>query len=209
MTSLLIVEASPRGKNSVSHHLTGEFLKRWRERVQGDKITYRNLNEVSIPYITSSWLSAYFTPPEHHTDDMKHVLFQSDLFTKELLEADHLVISTPVYNYNVPAVLKSWIDNIVRKGVTLGFDGKGLIENKTATIIVASGGDYSEGSPIQNRDIAQQYLVMILKILGFENVLLIAGGNAKKVDMGEISMDDFIADFDAVIHQRVVDVIKK
>ena len=34
------------------------------------------------------------------------------------------MIATPVYNYNVPAALKAWIDSIVRKGLTLGFDGK-------------------------------------------------------------------------------------
>jgi FMN-dependent NADH-azoreductase len=28
---------------------------------------------------------------------------------------DGLVIGTPVYNYNVPAALKAWVDHIVRK----------------------------------------------------------------------------------------------
>jgi len=58
---------------------------------------------------------------------MKAVLQLSDELAAELLETDHLVISTPVYNYNVPAALKAWVDHVVRKGLTLGVDGKGLV----------------------------------------------------------------------------------
>ncbi len=52
---------------------------------------------------------------------MKAVLRLSDELVAELLETDHVVISTPVYNYNVPAALKAWVDHVVRKGLTLGF----------------------------------------------------------------------------------------
>ena len=38
---------------------------------------------------------------------MKAVLRLSDQLAAELLAADHLVIATPVYNYDVPAALKA------------------------------------------------------------------------------------------------------
>lgn len=209
MTSLLIIEASPRGESSVSHNLTSVFQQQWNEMMPDSKITYRNLNEETLPYVTASWLAAYFTPPDAQTALMKQELLQSDQYTQELIAADHLVISTPVYNYNIPAVLKSWIDKIVRKGITLGFDGKGLIKNKKATVLLASGGDYSEGSPIRDRDLAHQYLIMILKILGFDDVTLIAAGNAKSVDMGEISMKDFVGQFSFQLRQRIIDIADK
>jgi FMN-dependent NADH-azoreductase len=66
---------------------------------------------------------------------MKAVLQLSDELAAELLETDHLVISTPVYNYNVPAALKAWVDHVVRKGLTLGVDGKGLVTGKKATVL--------------------------------------------------------------------------
>jgi FMN-dependent NADH-azoreductase len=113
--------------------------------------------ETDLPFVNASWLQAYFTPPEQHSPEMKAVLRLSDTLVDELLVADHLVIATPVYNYNVPAALKAWIDHIVRKGLTLGHDGQGLLQGKTATVLMASGGIYSEGSPIQDRDIATHY----------------------------------------------------
>lgn len=207
MASLLVIAASPRGDESVSHNLQTAFQKIWKECSPDSRILYRNLNESPLPYVQATWLSAYFTPPEQHTTQMTKELSLSNELTNELMAANHLVISTPVYNYNVPAVLKSWIDNVVRKGMTLGYDGKGLIQNKKATILLASGGDYTDGSPIQERNIAHQYLIMILKVLGFEDVVLISAGNAKKVDMGEISMDDFVDSLLPKLRDRIENAI--
>ena len=98
-----------------------------------------------------------------------------------------------MYNYNVPASLKSWIDHIVRKGLTLGHDGKGLVTGKKATVLIASGGSYKEGSPIRDRDIATQYLRLILSVIGITDVTFVAGGGAKAVDLREETMGDFVA----------------
>jgi len=134
---------------------------------------------------------------------MKQALHQSDVLVAELLAADHLVIGTPVYNYNVPAVLKAWIDNVVRKGLTLGFDGRGMLGGKKATVLIASGGSYGEGSPIRERDIATHYLRLILGVIGIVDVTFVAGGGAKAVDMGELTMEEFVAKNAAAIGQAV------
>lgn len=135
---------------------------------------------------------------------MKAVLQLSDELAAELLETDHVVISTPVYNYNVPAALKAWVDHVVRKGLTLGFDGKGLVTGKKATVLLASGGVYTNDSPIKDRDIATQYLKLILNVLGIADVTFIAAGGAKAVDLGEISMHDFLDTFDHQIQKPLV-----
>ena len=119
----------------------------------------------------------------------------SNELVDEILAADHIVIGTPVYNYNVPAVLKAYIDHIVRKGMTLGFSGEGLVHDKVCTILMASGGVYTQGSPIRDRDIATNYLRLILKVIGIEDVTVIAGGNAKSVDMGQTTRDAFLQTF--------------
>lgn len=154
MTGLLVVETSPRGEHSISRHMTQRFLSGWRAGHPGGGVVRRDLAETDLPFVTAAWLRAYFTPPDHQTPEMKAALCLSDELVNELLSADHLVIATPVYNYNVPAALKAWIHHIVRKGLTLGFDGKGLVTNTKATILLASGGIYTAGSPIRDRDIA-------------------------------------------------------
>ncbi|MBJ2182319.1 NAD(P)H-dependent oxidoreductase [Pseudomonas veronii] len=135
---------------------------------------------------------------------MKAVLQLTDELAAELLETDHLVISTPVYNYNVPAALKAWVDHVVRKGLTLGVDGKGLVTGKKATVLLASGGVYTDDSPIKDRDIATHYLKLILNVLGITDVTFIAAGGAKTVDLGELSMQDFLETFDHQIQKSLV-----
>ncbi len=192
MTKLLVIETSPRGDQSISRNMTRQFVAEWQAAHLDGEVVYRDLAETNLQFINAPWLQAYFTPPEQHSPEMKAELCLSDELVDELLACDHLVIATPVYNYNVPAALKAWIDCIVRKGLTLGFDGKGLVTGKAATVLIASGGVYTEGSPIQNRDIATRYLRLILEVIGINDVTIVAGGGAKVVDMRETTMEGFI-----------------
>ncbi len=192
MTKLLVVETSPRGDYSISRNMSRRFVADWRAAHPDGEVVERDLMETSLPFVTAPWLQAYFTPAEQHSPEMKDALRLSDELVAELLAADHIVIATPVYNYNIPAALKAWVDHIVRKGMTLGFDGAGLVTGKTATVLLASGGVYTEGSPIRDRDIATQYLRLILTVIGITDVTVVAGGGAKVVDLGEATMDGFI-----------------
>jgi len=192
MTKLLVVETSPRGDHSISRAMTRRFVAEWRAAHPNGEVVDRDLMETDLQFIGAPWLQAYFTPTEQHSPEMRAELRLSDELVGELLACDHLVIATPVYNYNVPAALKAWIDSIVRKGLTLGFDGKGLVTGKTATVLMASGGVYTEGSPICDRDIATQYLRLLLGVIGITDVTVVAGGGAKAVDMRETTMEGFI-----------------
>ena len=193
MTKLLVVETSPRGDHSISRNMTRRFIAEWKARHPGSIVVDRDLAEIDLPFVNPPWLQAYFTPPEHHSPEMKETLRVSDELVAEILAVDHILIATPVYNYNIPASLKAWVDHVVRKGMTLGIDGKGLVTGKAATVLIASGGVYTEGSPIRDRDIATQYLRLILGVIGITDVTVVAGGGAKAVDLRETTMEGFIA----------------
>ena len=199
MTKLLVVETSPRGDASISRNMTSRFVSHWRAAHSEGKVTVRDLAKTVLPHVTAPWLHAYFTPSEQHSPEMVQALRLSDELVAELLAADHILIATPVYNYNVPAALKAWVDHIVRKGLTLGFDGAGLVTGKAATVLIASGGVYGEGSPIRDRDIATQYLRLILGVIGITDVTVVSGGGAKVVDMGGATMPDFIGGLESEI----------
>ena len=199
MSKLLVIETSPRGDFSISRNLSHRFLKGWQAAHPGGEVVNRDLVDTDLAFVNAPWLQAYFTPPERHSPEMKEALRLSDELVAELLDFDHLVIATPVYNYNIPAALKAWVDHIVRKGITLGADGRGLVTGKKATVLIASGGVYTEGSPIRDRDIATQYLRLILDVIGITDVTFIAAGGAKAVDLDEVSRDDFLSKFDEQI----------
>lgn len=196
MRTLLVIAASPRGERSMSRGLTQRFVEAWIKMNPDGRVVERDLMNTDLPFVTMPWLGAYFTRSDQHTPEMKEIIRLSDELVAEILAADVIVIGTPVYNYNIPAVLKAYIDHIVRKGQTLGFSGEGLVHGKKCVILMASGGVYTEGSPIRDRDIATTYLRLILKVIGIEDVTVVAGGNAKAVDMGETTRDAFLQKFD-------------
>lgn len=201
MTQLLVVETSPRGDPSISRQMARRFVQAWRTAHPGGEVIVRDLAETQLSFVTAPWLQAYFTPVQQHSPEMQQVLRLSDALVAELLAADHIVVATPVYNYNVPAALKAWVDHIVRKGLTLGVDGQGLVKGKKATVLLASGGVYTEGSPIRERDIATRYLRLILNVIGISDVTVLAGDGAKAVDLREQTMDEFLAKLQPEIEQ--------
>lgn len=204
LANLLVIETSPRGKASISRQLTRHFVADWQAAHPQGHVVVRDLADTQLPHVNAPWLAAYFTPEDKLTPEMKETLRMSDTLVAELLTADHIVIASPVYNYNIPAALKAWIDHIVRKGHTLGFDGKGLVTGKKATVLIASGGVYTEGSPIRDRNIAEQYLRLILNVIGITDVTVVAGGGAKAVDMRDATMEEFVAKHAIAIQQAAL-----
>lgn len=201
MPQLLVVETSPRGDASISRTMTRRFVADWQAVYPEGEVVERDLMETGLAFVSAPWPEAYFAPPEQHTPAMKEALSLSDELVGELLAADHIVIGTPVYDYDVPAALKAWVDHIVRKGITLGADGRGLVMGKKATVLLASGKVYTEGSPIHDRDIATQYLKLILGVIGITDVTVVAGGGAKVVDTGEQTVDSFVANMKTEIER--------
>ena len=203
MTKLLLVEASPRGEHSISRNLAKAFVAQRRAAHPDAEVIERDLAKMNLPYMNLPWMGASLTPAEKHTPEMKDVLRVSNELVAELLAAGHIAISTPVYNYNIPASLKSYVDHIVRKGLTLGMTGEGLVHGKKCTVLMASGGVYTEGSPIQVRDIATMYLRLILKVIGIEDVTFVSAGGTKVVDLGERSRAEFLQTFEPAVVSAV------
>ena len=72
----------------------------------------------------------------------------SDEAINEVLDADIIVITVPIYNFNIPSTLKAWLDHIMRAGKTFSFASgqkEGLVKGKKVYLAVASGAIYSEG----------------------------------------------------------------
>jgi FMN-dependent NADH-azoreductase len=193
MPNLLMIEASPRGNSSVSRDMAMQYADAWSQANPDGNVVRRDLLATPLQFTDAAWLAAYFTPPPQQTPAMRDALALSDTLVQELLQADVLVIATPVYNYNVPAILKSWFDHIVRKGLTLGFDGAGMLHGKRCTVLLASGGVYTAGSPIADRDLATQWLRLILNVLGIDDVTFVAAGGTKVIDLGQQSRTDYMA----------------
>jgi FMN-dependent NADH-azoreductase len=165
MTQVLKIDASGRSDGSVSRELSDRIAKRL---AQGGRIAARDLNN-HLPFIDEEWIGANFTPADDRTDEQKQKLALSDSLIAELRAADTLVIGTPVYNFGIPATLKTWVDHIARAGVTFRYTEngpEGLLEGKKAVVAYASGG-VPLGAPV---DHVTPYLKTVLEFVGITDV---------------------------------------
>jgi FMN-dependent NADH-azoreductase len=166
--TVLNIQASARHDGSVTRQLSEKVLA----SIGADTTITRDLSE-GLPLLNAPWIDANFTPSDDRTDAPRETLAQSDGLVDEISRADTLVIGSPVYNFSVPAVLKAWIDQICRIGVTFKYtpDGPvGLLTGKRAIIVIASGGT-SVGSDI---DYASDYLKHIMGFVGITDLSIIA-----------------------------------
>ena len=168
MTNILNVQASASLESSVTHMLAKATIA----HLAAGNVVTRNLSD-GIKLLDSDWVDANSTPAAERTDAQNNALTLSDALIAEINDADTLIIGVPIYNFGVPAALKAWIDQIARVGITFSYSDNGpvgLLENKRAIILLASGGT-KMGSDI---DFASGYMKHILGFIGITDVTIIA-----------------------------------
>jgi FMN-dependent NADH-azoreductase len=189
MPTLLAIGASPRYENSISRKLTALFVEKWRAAHPGGHVIDRDLIKTRLPFVDLPWIGGAFTPPEQHSPESAAAIKVSDDLVAELKAADHVVIGTPIYNFSIPAILKAYIDHIVRVGVTVSAANVGLLTGKKATVILASGGDYSPGSPVEAYNLASGYLRQVLSFVGISDIEIILAPRARAGGSGETAVE--------------------
>ncbi len=173
MTRILRIDASARTEGSVSRDLTDRLIGQL--SAGGAEVTVRDLTQTPPRFVDGAWVGANFTAPDARTEAHKAELAESDALVDELEAADHIVIGAPIYNFSVPAALKAWIDQVARARRTFMYTEngpKGLLEGKTAWLVVASG-----GTPVDSDiDFATPYLRHVMGFLGITDVRVIDAG---------------------------------
>lgn len=169
---ILEISASARSGTSASRELSRDLIEAIDDRYGNVRTVRRDLS-AGIPFVDEAWIEANFTPPESRTNAHRDALAFSDSLVEEIKEADVLVIGVPLYNFNIPASLKAWIDMVARARLTFRYTEngpEGLLQGKKAYLVVATGG-VPVGSPV---DFATPYLRHALNFLGITDIEVIA-----------------------------------
>jgi len=179
---ILRIDASMRKNGSYSRALGDRLIAQLRSQSLST-VKVRDLAD-GIPNIDETWIGANFTDIAERTAEQRSVLSCSDALISELKSADTLVIGLPIYNFNVPAAFKAWIDQIARAKITFRYGDsgpEGLLKDKKSYVILSSGGTQL-GS---NIDYVSDYMHHILGFIGIKDVTIIdssgIGRNEAKV----------------------------
>jgi len=189
MTTLLHIDASIRAvKNdnpdhdSISKNIAKRFIESVTQQHSIDEYIYRDVGVNPPPFITQDWIGAVFTPDDKKTAKQQQLLALSDTLIAEIAAADIIVISSPMYNYGMPAQLKAWFDQVVRINKTFDFDlARGdfplqpLLGGKTLVVITSSGEfGFEQGGIREHMSHLVPHLRTLSKYLGVSTIYEIA-----------------------------------
>ena len=165
---ILRLDASANPGESSSRKLGDQLLEALIADQPAAEIRNRDLN-AGAEFIDAAWIAANLGAAADRDAAAKQRLAYSDELITELQWADRIILTTPMYNFSVPATLKAWIDQVCRAGITFRYtqDGPvGLLAGKRADIVITTGGVPLD-SPV---DFVSGYLRQVFAFIGIDDV---------------------------------------
>lgn len=172
MTALLLVECSPRHGGSQSRAAAALLVARLAARTPDVRIVRRDLAAAPPPFVDAGFTRAMHVPEADRSPGQAAALADSERLIGELEATDVLVLSTPMHNFTVPAVLKAWIDQVLRIGRSFHATPRGKegrLRDRPTYVVVATGGLVS-GAGARQPDFLTPYLTAVLATLGIRDV---------------------------------------
>jgi FMN-dependent NADH-azoreductase len=195
MSTLLHIDSSPLGEASITRNLSREFVQRWKQAHPKGEVITRDLTATQLASIDAQSIGAVYSPPDSRTSVQRELLALSDTLISELERADEWILGVPMHNFSVPTVFKLWLDQVVRAGKTFSYINGlpvGLLKNKKAHFIIASGGVYDAGSPAASFDFVQPYLQAIFGFMGVTDTNFHRAGGTARINGGKTDRQAFL-----------------
>ncbi|ESP93130.1 FMN-dependent NADH-azoreductase [Pseudoalteromonas luteoviolacea] len=198
MFKLLHIDSSIRKRqnsnpqhDSISKRLAYSFVEEMKNNSSVSQYVYRDVGMTPPPFTDQEWLGAVFTPINKRSAQQCQKLAISDSLIAEVKEADIIVISTPMYNYGMPAQLKAWFDQIVRINETFSFDlARGdfplepILSGKTLVLITSCGEfGFEIGGVREHMNHLAPHIKTLSKYIGCERIYEIASEYQEFADL--------------------------
>lgn len=181
MKNLLRIDSSLFAEHGVSSqlatHLTAQLTQSYPEL----NIQHRSFAQEPIPHLDGAQLQALSTPAEKRTSAQAQGVAFSDTLIREVREADAIALTAPMYNFQIPSMLKAWFDHLARAGETFRYTESGpvgLLNDKPVYVITTRGGIHQN----QSHDTIETYLTTMLAFMGLTQVHFVY---AEALNMGE------------------------
>ena len=177
MSKVLYIKANvkPEGQ-SRTFKISDNFIEEYKKNNPGDEIITLDLYKEGINFLSEEGISLHRPAPG---EGKNHPVLK---YAYQFAEADKYIVAAPMWNLNIPAILKAYIDYVCVTGITFKYTANGpvgLCEGKKAIHIVSRGGVYSEG-PAAAFEMGDRYLRTIFGFFGITDFTTIA---ADKLDV--------------------------
>jgi len=206
MTVILHIDASARSfspadkaRYSLSKAMAAAFIDEWQAVNKDDAVIHRDVGKTPPDFISLEWIDAVFTDEQVLSDEQQSLLALSNTLIDEVQQADMIVMSTPMYNYGMPASLKAWFDQVIRINKTFSFDlQRGdfplepTLSGKKLVLITSSGEfGFSPGGIREDMNHLSPHIRLLSPYLGVDNVFEI---NVEYQEFGDERHEQSLAD---------------
>ncbi len=180
MTDLLYIEASPRKPRSHSIAVAEAFLHAYRQAKPDAAVDKLDLWRESLPAMDGAILDAKYAilAKQPHSEEQRQAWGEIERAVARFAAADRLLFSVPMWNFNVPYVLKHYIDVVTQPTLTFSFSPetgyRGLLQGKRALVVYASSGDYLPGTANPRPDHQKPFLEAWLRFVGIHDFETVA-----------------------------------
>ena len=178
---LLHIIATPRAARSGTLQISSAFLRQLQARRPELEVRTRDLFAAELPPVDGQNMDSKYRlmagrPIDPgHAESWAHI----EALIDEFLAVDLYLVTTPMWNFSIPYVLKYYIDAIVQPRYLFAYDEHGvpagLVHGKKMVCVTTRGGDYSPGSPMHAYDAQESYLRQIFGFVGITDMRCVHG----------------------------------
>ena len=159
---LFRLDSSIRTTGSTSRAVADTAEAAWLAEQPAGEIIRRDLGVDPLP--SDAWASAVtasWGPAESQTEQQRDAVALAARLADELLAADSLILSVPLYNWGVSQHVKTWIDLVITDP-RFGSGSQTPLKGRSGLLVIARGGAYGEGTPKFGWDHSTAYLTRVL-----------------------------------------------
>ncbi len=194
---ILAVQTGIFGENSNSTVLVKKVVDQLKAQHDVIEIITRDLTANPLPYFDAQVAMALNSEASSRTEEQQEIVELSNALIAEIEAADIIVLGVPMYNFGIPAQMKSWFDLLARAGKTFKYTEQGpvgLLADKPVYVAAARGGVHLG----KMSDSQTPFIKTILGFLGLTDVRIVY---AEGLNMGESAKATSLSQFQADIAQ--------
>lgn len=201
MKKVMHIIASPRGKASRTLRITESLINKIKRDNKDVKIDTLDLFAEKLPEMNITRVRGKYMlmNGQELSGDAIAAWEEIKAHINRFLDAEIVIISTPMWNFGIPYVLKHYLDVILQPGFMFKYTESGPVSidaGRKVFVVSTRGGDYSAGSPAEAYDHIIPYLKTALGFIGCTDAEFIS---AQPMDAG--NEEDREAKIQAAIRQ--------
>ncbi|MBS4538543.1 NAD(P)H-dependent oxidoreductase [Clostridium sp. D2Q-11] len=165
MSTVLYIKADPKREDeSNTIMLSNEFIEEYKKHNPKDEIITLDLYEEGIKFLDREMVDGMISGELNEVYE----------YARQFAGVDKYVISAPMWNMSIPAILKAYIDYVVYLDITFKYTDHGAVgllkdRPRKAIHVVSRGGEYSSGKSADH-ELGDKYIRTILGFMGIDDV---------------------------------------